>query len=340
MPVPNPFGNNMFELATLCAAIQLLPNKYDLVERLGIFPEEPVYTRQVWVDREESELYLLPTKPWGSPGTKSKSGDKDAIPFQIPHIPVDALLTPDAYNQRAFGMETELTRAETALAKQLQFLKNKIDVTKEWFRCTALRGVVQNPDGTVIYNLFTAFGITEKTVIFEFSSDTTDVWSLCQEVVDHIDQNAKGQTYKSVRALVSKEFYNKLVTHPKVKEYYLNWQGAATLANATKIFEFGGIEFEKYLGKGSILKSDGTSETKEFIPKDTGQAFPMGAPDFGAMLLAPGDFNEVAGAGLAGAPIYSFVERRAFGRGYDIHAQSNPLPLVYRPAMLVKLTMS
>jgi len=40
-----------------------------------------------------------------------------------------------------------------------------------------------------------------------------------------------------------------------------------------------------------------------------------------------------------GLPIYAKSEERQYGRGVNMHTQSNPLPLCLRPELLVKLTV-
>ena len=71
----NLFQNPGFSMASLTAAINLLPNRYGRLEQLDIFPARPVRTRQIIVEEYAGRLNLLPTKPPGSPGTV---GEHDA----------------------------------------------------------------------------------------------------------------------------------------------------------------------------------------------------------------------------------------------------------------------
>ena len=45
----NPFDNPGFSMASLTAAINLLPNRYGRLEQLGLFPSWPVRARQIVV---------------------------------------------------------------------------------------------------------------------------------------------------------------------------------------------------------------------------------------------------------------------------------------------------
>jgi hypothetical protein len=61
----NPFDNPGFAMASLTAAINILPNRYGRLEQLNLFPAKPVRTRQIIVEEYAGVLNLLPTKPSG-----------------------------------------------------------------------------------------------------------------------------------------------------------------------------------------------------------------------------------------------------------------------------------
>ncbi|GAG30478.1 unnamed protein product, partial [marine sediment metagenome] len=66
--------------------------------------------------------------------------------------------------------------------------------------------------------------------------------------------------------------------------------------------------------------------------------FPEGTMGTFATVFSPADFNETANT--LGKPIYAKLKPRDYERGYDIHTQSNPLPICYRPATLVEVITS
>lgn len=89
----NPFLNPGFSMASLTAAINLIPNRYGRLEALNLFPVKPVRTRQIIVEEYAGRLNLLPTKPPGSPGTVGERGKRKLRSFVIPHIPHDDVVT-------------------------------------------------------------------------------------------------------------------------------------------------------------------------------------------------------------------------------------------------------
>ena len=91
----NPFENPGFSMASLTAAINLLPNRYGRLEQLNLFPAKPVRTRQIIVEEYAGRLNLLPTRAPGSPGTVGERGKRNLRSFVIPHIPHDDVVLPE-----------------------------------------------------------------------------------------------------------------------------------------------------------------------------------------------------------------------------------------------------
>ena len=63
---------------------------------------------------------------------------------------------------RAFGSETELQTVAGVMAQHLQTMRNKHAITLEHLRFGALKGLILDADGSVIYNLYDEFGITRR----------------------------------------------------------------------------------------------------------------------------------------------------------------------------------
>lgn len=217
------------------------------------------------------------------------------------------------------------------LADHLTTMRNKHAITLEHLRMGALKGKILDADGSVLYNLFDEFDITEKVVNFGLSTANTNVKAKCLEVVRHIEDNLRGEVMSGIHALVSAEFFDALTNHPSVKEAYERWQEGAFLRDDFRSgFPFGGITFEEYRGQAT----DPNGTVRRFIAQGEGHCFPMGTAESFVTYFAPADFNETVNT--LGRPLYAKQEPRRFDRGTDLHTQSNPLPLCLRPAVLVK----
>lgn len=339
MPMLNPFNNNGYSLAALTMAINKLPNMYTLLGDMGLFPESGVTLRTVIIEQRNGVLNLLPTMPLGSKGTAGNIGKREVRGFVIPHIPHDDVVLPgDVQGVRAFGSETETDTIANLIAIKLQTMKNKHNITKEFLRAGALNGIVYDADGsTVLYNYFNEFGITQHVQNFQLADLDLGITHLCLTISRWIESHLYGETMSSIMALCSPEFFDTFTTHPSVQVAFQYFQNMAqTLGqDYRKVgFNFGGILWKEYIGQATEV--DGT--VHKFIAANEAIAFPLGTQSTFRMYNAPADFNETVNT--VGLPIYAKQEERDMQRGWDLHTQSNPLPIVTRPEVLVKITMS
>lgn len=331
----NPFTNPAFSMAALTAAINILPNRYGRIEDLGLMPAKPVRQRQIIVEEMNGVLNLLPTLPPGAPGSVGTRGKRKVRSFVIPHIPHDDVVLPEEVQGiRAFGSETETEAIAGVIARHLETMRNKHAITLEHLRMGALKGVILDADGSVLYNLFDEFGITAQTIAYNLGTAGTKVKTKCLDTLAAIEENLKGEFMSGVHCLCSPEFFAALTEHDNVKEAFANWQQGAVLINDVRRgFTYAGITFEEYRGQATDI--NGTA--RRFIAAGEAHAFPIGTVDTFGTYFAPADFNETVNT--LGQPVYAKQEPRKFDRGSDLHTQSNPLPMCHRPGVLIKLTV-
>lgn len=346
MPMLDPFKADGFSVLELTKAINIIPNNYGRIRMSGLFREKGVRVRTVAVEENNGVLNLLQTQPVGAPGTTDKRSTRKLRNFSIPHIPHDGELLPEEYDGiRAFGSESELDGAAQILNEKLERMRSKHAITLEHLMVGALHGRLLDADATEIVNYYTEFGISEVDVDFVLGTSTTDIEKKCRQVIREIEKNLKGEVMTGVKAYVDETFFDKLVAHAKVRETYLSWSAAEMLRNGqaagrdntqafVRQFPYGGMVFEEYPGTAT----DAAGNSRKFFAADTGRAFPIGTMNTFEVNYAPADFNETVNT--IGQPVYAKMEERKFGRGWDIHTQSNPLPICYRPAVLVKVRSS
>lgn len=330
----NPFDTDAFNMTSLTAFINLLPNTYGKLEAMNLFPQKSVRTRNIAVEEQNGVLNLLPTQMPGGASTFEGRTKRKMRSFTIPHIPHDDVILPEEIQGiRAFGTENELEAMANVVTDHLQSMRNKHAITLEHLRMGALKGNILDADGSTLYNLFDEFEITPKTVNFALGTASTDVKKKCLEVLRHIEDNLRGEFMTGVHCLVSPEFFDALTSHSKVKEAYERWEEGAALRNDMRSgFTFGGITFEEYRGQAT----DPDRNTRRFIASGEGHCFPTGTAESFVTYFAPADFNETVNT--LGLPLYAKQCPRKFDRGTELHTQSNPLPLCLRPGVLVKLT--
>lgn len=325
-----------FNTAEVSHAFQTLPNQYGMIGQMGLFGLKGVPTTYVVIEEQNGILTLLPSNASQAPASIATKGKRKKYVLQIPKIEHNDSVSPeDIQNLQAFGGATPANMA-TFLNDRLSEMKSKHDLTIEWLMRGALNGSIVDGDGsTVLHDLFTIFGMSETTVDFALGTTTTKVLGKCHEVIRHIRKEIKGDTISGYTALVSPGFYSKLISHPLVEKFYLNWQGSVALGqNALQPFTFGGITFIEY----DATVTDAAGASQEFYGTDLGRCFPTGTRNTFKMFAAPADFNE--SVNVMGNLYYAKTKERDFGRGFDIHTQSNPLPICVKPQVLVKIHSS
>jgi len=334
MPVTlNPFAADAFNLYSLTQGIQSLPNLYSDLMDEGIFMPEPIATQDFWVEQENGVLNLIPSAPYGAPGSEAKHAKRDAIAFQLIHlIHNDTILPAAIQGVRAFN-SAELNTYAAEMTKRLAAMKKKFDITHEHLLAGAIKGQILDADSTVLVNLFTKFGISEESVDFILGTTTTDVSAKCRYVIRHIEENLKGERMTGVDCKCSPEFFDALISHPLVKEKFLNWSASAELrGDPRKSFPFGGITFREYSAKAT----NAAGSTVRFVGAKKARFYPVGTTDTFKLVQGPADYEETVNT--PGQLYYAkqWEVEPGSGRGWKLQGQSHLLPMCCRPAVLVE----
>lgn len=349
MQILDIFNQDAFSAASLTGAIIIVPNNYGRINQLGLFRPEPIATTTGVVIVENGVLSLLPTRPRGGPASVGTRGKQKPLPYFVPHVPHDdTVLASDVQNMLALGGQGTIG-LETVIGflnRKLITMRRKHAITLEHMRVGALKGVIRDYDGSVILDLFAMFGVQEKVIDFALGTGATDVLGKCQDVTGYMEDNLLGETMTGVHALCSPEWFRKFTTHASVKEAFKYYQSGPQILreDVRKGFTFGGITFEEYRGSASYVQEDGTLSTPErFIPAGDVRFFPLGTSDTFTNFWAPPDFWSSVNQAPDAADAEVFVaplEPMKFGKGMEVHTESNPLPMVKRPALLVRGTTS
>ena len=334
----NPFDAGGYSLAEMTQAINILPNLYTRLGQIGLFRFEGVTQRSVIIEQYEGQLNLLPTVPWGAPATVGTREGRSMRSFAVPHIPHDDVITVmDIQGQPALGSSVEADPLSEVMNRKLTLMRRKHAQTREFMEMNALRGTVRDGAGSTLYNYFTEFGLSQISVDFLLGTNGTNVQAKCREVLRAVEDNLLGETMTSVHALVSREFFDKLIGHPKTEEAYKFYAatGAQPLReDMRRNFPFAGILFEEY--NGSCTLSTGASE--RLVPANEGVAFPLGTMDTFTTYGAPADLLEAANT--IGQEMYARQLVEAKGRWIDLMTESNILPVNKRPRIVIRLHSS
>jgi hypothetical protein len=336
------FNDDAFSLVSLTATINNVdhvPGRAGALVFQGVSEGIPTLS-PVFESRAES-LSLIQEQPRGAPPEQEKKDKSNLRSISVPHFPLEATIRADeVQNVRAFGTADQLQAVETVVSNYIRKMGQRHDLTLEYLRLGALKGRVMGPGGTVIADLFSLFGVSQETFNWDLddalnsAGDFEDAIRIkAQELVRFMTRNAKTVLPNGYRiwAFCGDRFFDKLISHPSVKEVYNNTseQERRLGANyAFGVFEFAGIVFENYRG------TDDNSTVA--IGDDEARAFLTGVPGLYAEYFAPADFMETANT--IGLPRYAKVAPdQKFNRFVELHTQQNPLPICLRPRTLVRL---
>lgn len=319
-----------FSLETLTAAINELPHLPTQLGDAGLFDYAGVATLTVDIEKQGHTLALVPTTARGAPAQAMGRKTRNLRTFRIPHLPLaDQVLADEVQGVRAFGTTDQPEPLDRRVTEVLQLGVQRLDYTLEYQRVGALKGIVYDADGSVLYNFFDEFDVAQNTLDFELDTAATEVRTKCDEAFDLIADELGGIMVTGADAWVGKTFWRSLITHKTVKETYLNQSQASELRSALPdTFDFGGINFRRYRGK--VGATPMVADNEAYI-------VPRGVPQLLIGRFAPANYNETVNT--IGLPLYAKGLEKRNGTGWDLEMQSNPIHINTRPRAVIKATI-
>lgn len=328
------FNGDAFSLAELTAAINNIPYKPQRLGEMGLFDTKGVTQRTIIIEEKDGVLQLLPTQPWGAPGSLNKKQDRRARPFLIPHIPQnDTVLAAEVQGIRAFGSQTEAEGVAQIVTEKIASMRNSHEVTLEHLRAGAIKGVVKDADDdNILYNLYTEYGVYKQAdQDWDMHVAATEQAPKIMAAIRLIETALGGVPYSYICCLMGNDVWDKFIANTSVKTAYERWVGATGAGgflreDMRKGFYFGGMWFENYRGQVGSTK---------FIDDDEGRVFPVGSPGLFQTIYAPADYIETVNT--IGLPFYAKQQAMEFDKGVKIETQSNPLCICTRPKTLIRI---
>jgi hypothetical protein len=323
-----------YDLVSLTDTINKLPHKPMRLNDMKLFEEQGIDTLTVNIEEKDGSLALVPVKERGAPGTPVVDDKRVLRALTVPHLPQrGAVMADEVQGVRAFGTESERDVVDAKVNRELQRMKDKLDVTIEWMKIGALKGLILKIDAdgnvTTLYDLFSEFGVSQQTANMELSTSTTEVPEKCRQIIRLIEAELGAATYSRIHALCGGDFMDALLKHSSVKQYVVNWNAAQQFLTDDLRYvgvKIGNVFFEEYRGR-----VNGT----DYIEADEAHVFPFGVPDMWKLYFAPANYVETVNT--IGIPYYSKQKMMDFDKGVDFESQSNPLPINKRPRAVIKV---
>lgn len=333
------FNDDAFSLQSMTAAVEKMPTVPTFLGSLGIFGQgEGIATDTVTIERKDHLLSVIQTSQRGTEPPMGTTEKARLRSFVIPRVAkADQVFAREIANVRAFGTESELQTAATIIAQKQAKLLMEHELTMERHRLGAIRGILLDADGSVLYDYFAEFGLSQPAAI-DFNLDAPSptpgvLRTLISNSVERPIRRALGSIGDSpsvrIMALCGDTFYDSFVNHNDVRRTYENWQAAEALrtSQAFATFTFAGVEWINYKGTDdNSTVALGVNECQFVV---------TGVPGLYRRINGPGESFETVNT--IGRPIYSqLVRDTKRNQWVQPEIYSYPLHMVTRPEVLLR----
>ena len=121
-----------FELVDYTEELLLVPNKWGLINELGIFRNEGVAQHSITVESSQGTLGLVTDKVRGERNNVNKDDTRNLRSFAIPHFPLDDGIKPeDVQGKRAYGSADAAETEAAVVARKLERIRMSHAATLE-----------------------------------------------------------------------------------------------------------------------------------------------------------------------------------------------------------------
>ncbi len=320
------------EMTEAVDKLPLVPLRYS-----GMFEEVGVSTTTVALEIQQGKITLVPDQERGAPpdNLAGRGGKRGVKLISCTHLPQSDVVKPeDLQNKRAFG-STALTGPAKVVNDKLQVLKRNVEMTREFHRLGAIKGIVCDADGVkVLHNIFKTFGVQQKKVTIPFPATAPENSNPILRAIMGAKRKASaamgGNYYSRFEAVIGSNFYDMLTDHALIKKFFEDWQARQQ--------DFGENDYRKkgftYAGI-TFYEASEVVGGQQLVQDNMGHLYPVG-PGIYKTYNAPADWMETVNT--VGLPFYARMDPIPKGRGHEIEVQANPLTLCLYPEALVELT--
>lgn len=330
MPLSN---DRLFGVKPMTEAVNKLPPLPTTIRGLGIFTPKYLTTTHVDVELKNNALTLVEAVPRGAPGEPVAADKRNIETFGLLHLPKnDVVNADDVQNVRAFGSDNKTETVAEKVNDKLAAMKADIELTREHLMLGALLGKVMNRDGTTeLLDIYRRFGLTRAEHAWALDQANTKVGQKIDATITALKKLKRGEAVSGWACLCSPEFMQALVYHDSIVKLYERFQDGKTYREGETNVEFVHKQIR-------FIQYDDDFGTAVKIKPGEAILLPLGTRETFREFFAPANYSETVNT--KAQPYYAKREKMKFDKGWDMEAQSNPLPLVMRPELVATLKIS
>lgn len=325
--------NNPYQLVDLTDELLIVPNQYGLIQDLGLFQSKGVIGSNFYVDEHEQYTGLLVDLPRGTKPAAGREDKRRRRWFEIPHFPLIESIRPSDIARVSSNGDGMADALSTKRAEKMMFIRRTLAHTLEVARCQMLSsGTLYAPNGNVVLNVYSDFGVVRKDIDFAFGTTTTETLNKGEEAIAHTQDNLKnGGAYQGLIAICSPTFFSRLTTHNSVRAAFTMYQSQQEPfrlrlggSNAQhRRFEYGGVTYIEYR----------TSAASPLIPDGECRFVPTGTDFFKTYFGSADKFGTV---NQMGQEAYYFEKMAETDDEWTILAETNFANICLNPALMIR----
>lgn len=338
---------NSFKTTEFVEGITQMPLQYGFINSLNLFNVKSTSQTAIVFDRDYSNITLLPQVNRGAKAaTQGKERNADTFALSLAYFKHEDRLTgDDVHSHRMVGRTDEETIAH-ATAEKLEDMRRTWDQTQEYMKLQTLKGAFKTPDGATVADMYAQFGISQDTSDFLLGTSTTNIDQIIRQLKTKISKNVmNGGAISGVRVLVDPLFFDKLISHPNMKnayQYYVNSGKQLLRDDLTNYMKWGvmdsfahrGIEFVSY--DATFNLPNGTTE--DAFAASSGVAFAEGVNDLFRGYTGPS--AKMSAANQPGQEIFMRTYVDPKDEYVEFEMEAAPLYFCTRPASVIKVVSS
>lgn len=334
--------NDLYGLVDWTETVERIDRQFEIFPD-SLFDVKNTPNTSVVFDLNETQTTLLPQRS-RRPGDSTYGKDDTLRTYSLPlayfkHS--DFITTEDIQSVRRKGAPAGATSLDLARADKIRNMRRVADQTVEYMKLQAAKGITKTPEGTVLADMFAEFGQTQETVDFDLGTDTTDVAGKVRQLRRVLRSGLdNGGAFGEIRVYVDSSFFDKLISHPNVKEAYKYYvatdqlnQAQPLRSNMNNQFKFGGVTFIELDGNFNLP----TGVSEPLIETDTGHTVPTVDGLFRGYY---GPSTKLNMANRPGSELFMWEYRDPKEEYHEMQLETSPLFFCTRPKALVKVTTS
>lgn len=333
-----------------------IDNQFGLINGMGLFNSTGTSQESVIFEKEYQSTTLIPqTTRRGTPHSKGKDRKADVFSLALPYFATeDDITASDIQGQRKIGTPDTAQDLASAIAVKMEDMRANIDQTKEFMKLSAIKGITVDPDGRIIADMYAEFGITDLTpyqVEWELSNPAFDVDDAIRKLKRALAKNAKtGTGIGGFQVLVSPEFFDALVMHPKLREAYIyyavNGANSDVVRGNLQTYETWGV-VDHFVHQGCTFMSyDAEFNAPNHPGAVNGVVRGIEAGDAHVMVQGVRDLyrgyhgpaNTLSGANQVGQELFMYQWNDPKDKYITMEAEMSPLYVCMKPQLCVKIT--